>query len=659
MATQRRRYLGKVLGRHYTGDRRLGSSRTEAMPGNSSIARPLMPQTKPKIVLVGALGDLDHEARMVLEQWFDLVDETEAELEGDRPSVLGEAEVVAIAPDALRRLLHRDLPDLPGSVQPGRVLHALGEGVCICTEQGDLIWANPRFDQLPEAARRRVQQICADTARFIRDRRDASFMHGRKYSFQVGDDRFYEMIASAVATDGANLQSGPPIEIDLGDSADRGMRRDGRDGRDGVTGTAGDGPPGSDLASPQPSTAPLHIAAIVWDNSRGERLQRKLDAIDRAGSELVRIESEAIASLNTAERLALLEDKIIKYSRDLMNFDHFAIYLLDRKSKRLLPVMTFGLPEAVTEYELYASKTGSGISGHVAATGKSYICPDVRKDPRYLPGLETPGSSLSVPLQLHDEVVGVFNIESATIGCFTEDDRQFAEIFGRYIALALNILDLLLVERCTTSGTVAVNVIGEISHPLNDITAEAEALREILLDRPEQLSRVDHILDLVQSVRRKVQDVAKGPRSILGIQEAMEHDEIDPVLAHKHILVCDDEPNIRETIRSVLLKRGSRVTVAASGGDAIDLLKESHPGDIDLVLSDINMPDRNGYEVFAGARKMDATIPVILMTGFGYDPHHSIVRASQEGLQCVLFKPFQVDQLLSEVSKALSAPNSR
>jgi len=41
------------------------------------------------------------------------------------------------------------------------------------------------------------------------------------------------------------------------------------------------------------------------------------------------------------------------------------------------------------------------------------------------------------------------------------------------------------------------------------------------------------------------------------------------------------------------------------------------------------------------------------MTGFGYDPNHSIVRASQEGLHAVLFKPFKVAQLLAEVRKAL------
>src|SRR5207253_5049222 len=72
-----------------------------------------------------------------------------------------------------------------------------------------------------------------------------------------------------------------------------------------------------------------------------------------------------------------------------------------------------------------------------------------------------------------------------------------------------------------------------------------------------------------------------------------------------------------------------------------------------LVISDIKMPDKSGYDVFAAARRTAVGTPVILMTGFGYDPNHSIVRASQEGLQAVLFKPFKVNLLLAEVRKAL------
>jgi CheY-like chemotaxis protein len=116
------------------------------------------------------------------------------------------------------------------------------------------------------------------------------------------------------------------------------------------------------------------------------------------------------------------------------------------------------------------------------------------------------------------------------------------------------------------------------------------------------------------------------------------------------ILVADDEPNIRNTISDILRKYHATVTVATSGLEAISLLEHTH---FDLVVSDIKMPDKTGYDVFAAAHKHDSHLPVILMTGFGYDPNHSIVRASQEGLQAVLFKPFKVEQLLSEVRRAL------
>jgi DNA-binding NtrC family response regulator len=99
------------------------------------------------------------------------------------------------------------------------------------------------------------------------------------------------------------------------------------------------------------------------------------------------------------------------------------------------------------------------------------------------------------------------------------------------------------------------------------------------------------------------------------------------------------------------------VTTFESGVGAIEVLEAAAAGKqprFDAILSDIRMPDRNGYEVFAAARKAMPGVPVILMTGFGYDPHHSIVRASQEGLQSVLFKPFPVDRLIDEVKKAVS-----
>ena len=71
------------------------------------------------------------------------------------------------------------------------------------------------------------------------------------------------------------------------------------------------------------------------------------------------------------------------------------------------------------------------------------------------------------------------------------------------------------------------------------------------------------------------------------------------------------------------------------------------------MLSDIKMPSKNGYEVFDAAKEANSKTCVILTTGFGYDPNHSIVRARREGLTAVLFKPFKVDELLDEIRRAI------
>jgi len=550
---------------------------------------------RPSLLILDGAIEPNSSIAASLSQHFDLrfVGDAEAAAEATAGSL------VLADPSSLMPL-ERALAD----GQTGTLLGALGEGVCLCDSSGQLVWANRKYQQFNAEVTRKVERTCHETARLFAEQVETTEDASRRFAFQTEDNRFFEMIASPV--------------MDASRAAGSGLR----------------------------------VLAIVWDTTKSRRLQQQLDAIDAAGSELVRIESDAVASLNTAQRLTLLEEKIINFTRELMHFDHFNIYLLEKDTRRLQPVMTVGMPQSVTDYDLRAESTGNGISGYVAATGRSYICHDVQNDPRYLPGLDNAASSLSVPLRLHDQVIGVFNIEALSPGAFSEDDRQIAEIFGRYIALALNILDLLVVERVTTSGTVAVNVIGEISHPLNDITAEAEALREKLLTDPNSLKHIDRVLKLVNTVRKKVEDVARGPKGILGIQDAIDNSQIDPLLLNRHVLVADDEPNIRDTIQAVLTRRGCRVTSCQDGQEAIGLLTRAKPGDFDLIISDISMPDQNGYQVFAAARRFDERIPVILMTGFGYDPHHSIVRASQEGLQCVLFKPFQIEQLIEEVTKA-------
>ena len=160
--------------------------------------------------------------------------------------------------------------------------------------------------------------------------------------------------------------------------------------------------------------------------------------------------------------------------------------------------------------------------------------------------------------------------------------------------------------------------------------------------------RLHAIIDDVDRVKRSLQAMTETP-AVRGLVPASSLK--DPLLDGKHILVADDEDIIRETIGDVLSKSGALAVMARDGHEAVAMIRAQH---FDLVISDIKMPYKNGYEVFAAARQANIHCPVLLITGFGYDPNHAIVRASKEGLAGVLFKPFKVEQLLDEIRHALN-----
>jgi CheY-like chemotaxis protein len=221
-------------------------------------------------------------------------------------------------------------------------------------------------------------------------------------------------------------------------------------------------------------------------------------------------------------------------------------------------------------------------------------------------------------------------------------------MFSRSLAVSLNILDLLAVERSTTTGQLAVNVSSEIAGPLNDILSDAGTLMEDYVGQEDLVRRLHAISENAVSIREAIKQVARPASGFLDKRSMIA--QADPALAGKRILVCDDDQSIRETIRDVLSNAGCAVEVARDGSEAAAMIDQRS---YDLVISDIKMPHKNGYEIFALVQNANPDCPVMLMTGFGYDPHHSIIRARQEGLAAVLFKPFKIRQLLEEMRLAL------
>ncbi len=79
------------------------------------------------------------------------------------------------------------------------------------------------------------------------------------------------------------------------------------------------------------------------------------------------------------------------------------------------------------------------------------------------------------------------------------------------------------------------------------------------------------------------------------------------------ILICEDEPDIQEILRSFLVGEGYEVSTAGSGTEALSLFAEEEP---DLVLLDVMLPEKDGWEVLREIRKQSDK-PVIMLTALG------------------------------------------
>jgi len=118
--------------------------------------------------------------------------------------------------------------------------------------------------------------------------------------------------------------------------------------------------------------------------------------------------------------------------------------------------------------------------------------------------------------------------------------------------------------------------------------------------------------------------------------------DIESKMKHYKILIVDDEPSICEMLQMILNEHENYEAITAENGEkALEILKNS--GDIDVVLSDIQMPKLNGMEILREIKAMDPTIPVIMITGF---PTIDVaIRCMKEGASDFITKPFKFDQI--------------
>ena len=409
----------------------------------------------------------------------------------------------------------------------------------------------------------------------------------------------------------------------------------------------------ADAAGVESPDSPIVVVA-VRDVTHTILEQQKRAAIHAAGQTLADLSPAELADMTVDERIELLKSNILYYSKDLLQFDVVEIRLLDRQTGRLEPLLAEGMQPEAEARILYARPENNGVTGYVAATGTSYFCSDTTKDPLYLEGCKGAKSSLTVPLMLHDQVIGTFNVESPEPGGFTQTDLQFLEIFSRDVAAALNTLELLVAEKASTAAESIEAIHGAVALPVDDILNDACSVME---------RYIGHDADVVERLQRILRNARDIKQVIHRVGEQMtpssahtqrRQGERRRALAGRRILVVDADEQVRVAAHALLERSGCTVETARDAAEATSLVRAGGADAYDVIISDIRLPDMSGYQLLLRLQEILDVVPLVLMTGFGYDPGHSIVKARLAGIDLVLFKPFRIDQLLDTVEKAIA-----
>jgi DNA-binding response OmpR family regulator len=117
-----------------------------------------------------------------------------------------------------------------------------------------------------------------------------------------------------------------------------------------------------------------------------------------------------------------------------------------------------------------------------------------------------------------------------------------------------------------------------------------------------------------------------------------------------HILVAEDERDIRELITFTLKFAGHEITPASNGEEAVKLAKEKLP---DLIMTDVRMPKMTGYEACKAIKSDEATkhIPVVILSAKGQD--EEIGQGRDAGADDYILKPFAPDELTKRIAEIL------
>jgi DNA-binding NtrC family response regulator len=128
---------------------------------------------------------------------------------------------------------------------------------------------------------------------------------------------------------------------------------------------------------------------------------------------------------------------------------------------------------------------------------------------------------------------------------------------------------------------------------------------------------------------------------------------MDPANVAHRILIVDDEPDVRDSLKTMLESCGHAVAEAGNTTEALIAIEVSRP---DVVLTDIFLGDDDGYALLNALHALEESIPVIAMSGGGSGPdgEDALNLATKLGAAGIIDKPFRLKDLLEMIDRAVA-----
>jgi PAS domain S-box-containing protein len=232
------------------------------------------------------------------------------------------------------------------------------------------------------------------------------------------------------------------------------------------------------------------------------------------------------------------------------------------------------------------------------------------------------------------------------------------------VGYAKDLRDIRRHDQLALLGEVAISLAHEINNPLEVIVNNLNLLEahvaKVSSDtdfvvESERLDSIHAALGRIQAIVTKLSDLAHGAEyatreylpgtqmtdlraaspSAQNAERPVAGEARDGALNGIRILVVDDDLGVCQSLRDLLTQEGCHVIVATGGREALSRLETAT---VDLVLSDVVMPDLDGYELLKLVREKHAGLPIVLMTAFHFDKDHVIKRSRMAGVDDVIYK---------------------